>query len=143
MSYVLMLTADKPLPLCDKSAVRTKAVTVEGEAYTISLSCGFSVNEHSYYRHCTDALGYPFKPCQYELSLYNDEADLQNLKSYLLEHFQPGERVDLWHVCVSDVEGKTCPPRRSGTLEEFNPDTLGILLETEEYGEECWLSIMI
>lgn len=143
MSYVLMLAADRPLPLCDKSAMRSKTVTVEGEPYTVSFACGFSVNDHSYYRHCTDALGYPFKPCQYEMDLYNDEADLQNLKSYLSEHLKPGETVDLWHVCVSDIEGKSCPSRRSGTLEEFNLDTLGILLEQQEYGEECWLSITV
>jgi len=143
MSYVLMLTADKPLPLCDRSEVRTKTVTVEGEEYTVSFPCGFSVNEHSYYRHCTDALGYPFMPCQYEMDLYHDEADLQNLKDYLKENFRSGDRVDLWHVCVSDIEGKTCPRCRSGTLEEFNLDTLGILLEQREYGEECWLSVII
>ena len=143
MSYVLLLTSDKPLPLCDRSTVRSKTVTVEGEPYTVSFPCGFSVMEHRYYRHCTDALDYPFKPFQYEMDLYNDEADLQNLKNYLTEHFQPGDTVELWHVCVSDIEGKTCPPRRSGTLEEFNLDTLAILLEPHEYGEECLLFITI
>lgn len=139
MSYVLLMTADKPLPLCDKSAVRE---TISGE-YSVSFACGFTVGEHEYYRGCTDELGYPFKFYQCELDLCNDEADLRNLKDYLTENFHPGETVDLWHVCVSDIEGKTCPPCRKGTLAEFNMDTMGILTEIKEYGDECWLSITI
>ena len=139
MSYVLMITSDKPLPLCDKSAVHG---TISG-GYSVSFACGFTIAEHAYYRSCTDELDYPFKPYQYELDLYNDTADLRNLKDYLTENFQSGETVDLWHVCVSDIEGKTCPPCRKGTLAEFNMDTMGILTEVKEYGDECWLSITI
>ena len=139
MSYVLLMTADKPLPLCDQSAVRE---TVSGK-YSVSFACGFTVEEHKYYRKATDELDYPFKPFQYELDLYNDEADLHHLKDYFTENFKPGETVDLWPVRVSDVEGKTCPSCRKGTLAEFNMDTMGILTEVKEYGEECWLSITI
>lgn len=139
MSYVMLITADKPLPLCDRSAVRE---TVSGE-YTVSFACGFTVEEHTYYRKATDELGYPFKPYQYELDLCNDEADLQNLKDYLTENFRSGETVDLWHVCISDMEDRRCPSCRKGTLAEFSMDTMGILTEMEEYGDECWLSVTI
>ncbi len=143
MSYVLMMTADKPLPLCDRSAVRTTVSVVEGEEISISFPCGFSVSEHCYYRHCTDALCYPFKIHQYELDLYTDQADLNNLKEYLREHFEPGETVDFWHVCVSDIEGKSCPFRETATLDEFNLATMGKLKEISKYGDQCWLSVTI
>ena len=143
MSYVLLLTADKPLPLCDRSAVRTSVFTVEGEEFGISVSCGFSISEHRYYRHCTDALRYPFRSFQYELDLYADQADLDNLKSYLREHVEAGETVDLWHVCISDVEGKTCPPRETVVLDDFTLKTMKRLKEINEYGDQCWLSVTI
>ena len=139
MSYVLLMTADKPLPLRDCSAERE---TVSGE-YTVSFACGFTVAEHTYYRQATDELDYPFKEFQYELDLYNDESDLHHLKNYLAENFCPGETVDIWNVCVSDIEDKRCPSCRKGTLAEFDMDTMGILTEIKEYGDECWLSITI
>ena len=139
MSYVLLLTADKPLPLCDRSAVRE---TVRGK-YSVSFACGFTVEEHTYYRGATDELEYPFKAYQYELDLCNDEADLRNLKNYLTENFCSGETVDIWHVCISDIEDRRCPSCRKGTLAEFHMDTMDILMEIKEYGDECWLSITI
>ena len=143
MSYVLLMAADRPLPLCDHSAVRTTISVVEDEEFSISVSCGFSVSEHRYYRHCTDALCYPFKPFQYELDLYVDQADLDNLKRYLHEHFEAGEVVDFWHVCVSDVEGKSCPSRETVVLNEFTLETMGKLKEINEYGDQYWLSVVI
>ena len=139
MSYVLLMAADKPLPLCNHSAVRE---TVSGE-YSVSFACGFTVAEHRYYRAATDELAYPLREFQYELDLYNDEADFCLLKSYLADNFRPGETVDLWHVCISDLDDRRCPPCRKGTLAEFDMDIMGILTEIKEYGEECWLSITI
>ena len=139
MSYVLLLTADKPLPLCDQSAVRE---TVSGK-YSVSFACGFTVEEHTYYRKATDELGYPFKQFQYELDLCNDEADLCHLKGYLAENFNSGETVDLWNVCISDIEDRRCPPCRKGMLAEFDMDIMGILTQIKEYGDECWLSVTV
>ena len=36
MSCVYLLTADKPLPLCDKQAERASTVMVDGKSYTVS-----------------------------------------------------------------------------------------------------------
>ena len=91
MSRVMLIAADKPLPLCSLCEVRTRTVTVEGTAHTISFPCGFQVSEHSYYRSCVDAFNYPMKPYQYELDLAAHETDLAHLKAYLLENFSSGE----------------------------------------------------
>ena len=49
MSHVSLLAADKELPLCDKQEYRESAVAVpDNEHFTIGLTCGFSVAEHSY-----------------------------------------------------------------------------------------------
>ena len=98
MSRVLLIAADKPLPLCSCCEVRTKTVTIEGTPHTISFPCGFQVSEHSYYRSCVDGLGYSMKPYQYELNLEIHENDLTNLKAYLSENFLSGEEVEFWNL---------------------------------------------
>ena len=62
MSWVLLLTADKPLPLCDHQQERSVTVRVGGKEYTISSLSGFKIEDHIYYRSSVDLLNYPMKP---------------------------------------------------------------------------------
>lgn len=134
MSRVLLIAADKPLPLWmfDQQIRRTT------EDIPNPVLCGFSVFENRYYRQAVDDLGYPMKPYQYELYMYSDEADFSDLREYLREHFVPGETVELWNVWVGDVNPPK-PPHFSGMFEDFDLDTLKQLFEQET----CWLSITI
>ena len=123
MSRVLLIAADKPLPLCDKQTERTRTVTLSGKAFTITAMGGFSVSEHSYYRSCVDELGYPMKPYQYELELELHEEDLVSLKEYLSQNFQSGENVELWSIWVGiDQSGRVS--HYSGYLKDFDMETM-------------------
>ena len=139
MSWVMILAADKPLPLCNRQEARTNTIKIGGKEHSISAVLGFQIIEHSYYRSCVDEFEYPLKPYQYEMDLYEDDTDFQHLRNYLQENFVPGETVELWNICLSDWEGKTCPSRRCGTLEEFDREAMGILFKYEE----CCLEITI
>ena len=130
MSRVHLMAADKPLPLQDRQAERTSAVKVSGREYTISFVRGFRVMEHTYYRHAVDILSYPIKPYQYELSIELHEDDRQHLKEYLAENFSSGETVELWNVWVGADQCR--PVRYSGTLAEFDAETLEQLLNPPE-----------
>ena len=122
MSRVLLLTADKPLSLCDKKTQRSKTVTVQGKSFTITAPAGFMVAEHSYYRSCVDELGHTMKPYQYELDLEVHEDDLADLKAYLSEHLTSGEEIELWNLWVGDEPGPLTHLR--GNWDEFDMDTL-------------------
>jgi len=123
MSRVLLIAADKPLPLCDRQEERTSTVAVNGKPFTISFVQGFRVAEHRYYRSAVDVLAYPIKPCQYELELELHEDDLAHLKTYLAQNFRPGETVELWNVWVGiDQSGRL--PHYSGSLKDFDMETL-------------------
>jgi len=123
MSRVLLLAADKPLPLKDCRELRTKEVRVNGTTYAVSMEMGFNVEPHSYYRDAVDGLGYEMKPYQYELSVEADETDLQNLRAYLKENLSPGESVELWNLWV-DMDQPRYLPHYRGALAEFDLDTL-------------------
>ena len=58
MSRVMLIAADKPLPLCDKQEERTVVSRFEGEEYRVTCLSGFRISEHAYYRPAVDALGY-------------------------------------------------------------------------------------
>ena len=123
MSRVLLLAADKPLPLCDKQCERTKTTTIQGETFSFTALYGFRVFEHAYYRDAVEMLNYPMKPHQYELELELHEDDLAHLKTYLQEHFSPGETFELWNVWVgADDLGR--PTHYCGDLHDFDMETL-------------------
>ena len=123
MSRVMLIAADKPLPLCDKQEERTVVSRFGGEEYRITCLSGFCVSEHAYYRPAVDALGYEIKPFQYELELEEHEKDLKNLLDYLREHFICGETVELWNLWVGDDQDNK-PVRYAGNLADFDMDTL-------------------
>lgn len=136
MSQVLLLTADHPLPLCDKQVERTKTVTVpmnmdsdiRGKTFSITTPAGFRVQEHSYYRHAAEELGHTMKPYQYELDLEVHESDLADLRQYLQENLASGEEAELWNLWVGpDDFGR--PTAYRGTLAEFDMETLKQFLE--------------
>lgn len=139
MSQVVLLAADKPLPLYSRREMRTSVETVGDETFTISCESGFRVSEHHYYRRATDELGYPIKPYQYELSLERNEAGLRDLRAYLTRHFTPGEEVELWSIWLDNGLGRR-PPHFCGSLADFDMDTLEQLLPPHKPGM-CWLTI--
>ena len=141
MSLCMLIAADKLLPLCSKKMERSRTAEAEGELFTVSALSGFSVEEHSYYRDVVNALGYPIKDYRYELSLEEDETDLQNLKDYLLEQFAPGEEVELWSIWVGDYEGKKDPVFRKISLQELDMDAVHTLCNG--HLQECQLSVTI
>ena len=123
MSRVMLIAADKPLPLCDKQEERAVISRFAGEEYRVACLSGFRVGEHAYYRPAVDALGYQIKPFQYELDLEEHETDLKNLLVYLREHFACGETVELWNLWVGDDRDNRYA-RYAGTLTDFDMDTL-------------------
>ena len=123
MSRVLLLAADKPIPLCDRQEERTVVSRFEGEEYRVTCRSGFCVDEHDYYRPAVDALGYGIKPFRYELNLEEHETDLKNLLDYLRENFACGETVELWNLWVGDDQDNR-PIRYAGNLTDFEMDTL-------------------
>ena len=136
MSRVLLITADKPLPLCDKQEERTTTVTLpnlpdlgDKAGGTISFTGlrGFRVSEHNYYRYAVDALGYSMKAYQYELELEYCQTDLGHLCAYLSANLTPDEEIELWNLWVgNDREDK--PTHFRGRLSDLDLDTLDQLL---------------
>jgi len=103
MSRVILIAADKPLPLCDKQEERTKTLKLpDGEDFIITYPDGFMVDDHTYYRRAVEELGYAMKSCQYELHFGEQETDLSHFLAYLRENFAPGETLELWSVWVGD-----------------------------------------
>ena len=130
MSRVCLIAADKPLPLCDRQSERTSTVRSMGKDFTITALRGFRVAEHRYYRAAVELLGYPMKPHQYELELEQHPDDLAHLLEYLRSNFSTGETVELWNVWVGADQCR--PVRYSGTLAEFDAETLEQLLNPSE-----------
>ena len=144
MSRVLLIAADKPLPLCYHHEIRTKTIEADGTSYTISLPRGFQVSEHTYYRDSVNSLNFPIKPYQYELDLELNETDLHHLRAYLSENFSAGETAELWNIWQSHDFGR-CPTHYAGRLEHFNMETLEQFLQESQSGEpgQCWLTVTI
>ena len=144
MSRVCLIAADKPLPLQNQQAERTSTVHVMGESFTVTALRGFRVGEHSYYRHAVELLNYPMKPHQYELELEHHSDDLAHLLAYLRSNFASGETVELWSIWVGEDQCR--PVRYSGTLAEFDMDTLDQLLNPparEDAPGQCCLTVRI
>ena len=116
MSRVLLLAADRGLPLYDVSG---------GEA---GHRDSFRVQDHEYYREAVDALEFSMKPYQYELELGGSGRCLRLLKEYLAHNLFSGETVELWSLWVGTGGGER-PRRYRGRLDEFDLDTLGMLTE--------------
>ena len=145
MSRVILLAADKPLPLCVRQEERTKAVRVEGKQFTVSGPAGFAVREHSYYRFAVDELGLFMKSYQYELELEVCEKDLLHLKTYLSACLAPGEEAELWNLWVGIDRMGTVPHYR-GQLSDFDTDTLEQFLDPPHPDGgigQCRLTVLI
>jgi len=127
MSRVYVLASDRQLPPQDSQQPRAKVC----KGVSVTTPGGFKVEPLDYYRQAVEDLGYPMKPYRYEFELEKEETDLQNLRSYLEEHFSPGETLELWSVWVGDVKPK-CPPRFQGRLADFDRETLEQFLSAKE-----------
>ena len=144
MSRVCLIAADKPLPLCNRQSERTSTVRSMGKNFTITALRGFRVAEHRYYRAAVELLGYPMKPHQYELELERHPDDLAHLPEYLRSNFSTGETVELWNVWVGADQCR--PVRYSGTLAEFDAETLEQLLNPPERDGapgQCCLTVRV
>ena len=124
MSHVILIAADRELPLLDR--VRE----FSDEDHHLVFANGIRVLEHKYYRWAVDELGFELKPCQYELDIVQHENDLRSLIDYLSENFSPGEEAELWSLWVGSGGGER-PIRYRGRLSEFDLDTLGMLTEQQ------------
>ncbi|HJG86024.1 hypothetical protein [Pseudoflavonifractor capillosus] len=126
MSCVYLLAASHPLPLYDSGLRRLRTVKAGITVATVEED-GFSVMEHSYYRHAVDDLGLDMQPCRYELNLAPTEEDAALLRAYLEQACAHGETVELWHLWVG---GEAHRVRRfSGPLSALERDTLEQLAE--------------
>lgn len=118
MSRVILLAADRPLPLMEpafRRIRRTGRFAVETD--------GFSVRPHEYYRGAVDELGLELKPFQYELDLEATQKDVDALRAYLADHCRPGERIELWNLWVG-VDREDRVPHFQGELADLALDTL-------------------
>lgn len=125
MSQIMLIAADKPLPLCDYQETRTHQVRVGGQSLSMTLTEGFKIEEHYYYRDAVAALGFPMRPCRYELSMTYVERDLWLLQDYLERHMSPGDRAELWSVRTDTADRKICWQQR--WLKKLDMAALGLL----------------
>ncbi len=140
MSRVILLAADRPLPLLEPAFRRVRCTgkfTVESD--------GFFVRPHEYYRSAVDELGLALKPFQYELDLEATQEDADALRSYLMGHCRPGERAELWNLWVG-VDREDRVPHFQGELAGLALDTLEQLC-SPPMGRgcpgQCWLTVTI
>ncbi len=125
MSRVLLLAAEKPLPLLEPHGTRT----LSGGGVTVAAP-GFSVSEHTYYQAAVEALGFAMMPFRAELDLIACEDDLRCLTAYIRESFSPGEALELWSLWVGDGGGER-PRVRRCALRELDMKTLRFLCEPQ------------
>ena len=132
MSQVLLIAADRPLPLWDKQEERTTVIKLPdhpdledkaGGTLSVTTLRGFQVQELLYYRGAVEELGYSIKPHRYELELDCCPEDLEHLHHYLTASFAPGEEAELWNLWLgNDREAEPVPFRSA--LADFDLDTL-------------------
>jgi len=132
VSRVLLIAADKPLPLWDRQEVRTTHRKLPdipdlgdkaGKTISYTGLRGFRVSEHNYYRSAVDALGYSMKAYQYELELEHCQPHLAHLRAYLSANLAPGQEIELWSLWVgNDHEDR--PVHFRGKLSDLDLDTL-------------------
>ena len=104
MSRVILLAADRPLPLLEPAFRRVRCTG----RFTVETD-GFSVRPHEYYRGAVDELGLELKPFQYELDLEATQEDVNALRAYLAGHCRPGEQVELWNLGGGGPGGPSVP----------------------------------
>ena len=121
MSHVILLCADRPLPLYDS---HTRRVRTEG-AVTVERD-GFSVRADEYYRQAVEELGFPMKLCRYELDLEPTDQDAGLLRGYLEQNLRPGEEAQLWSVWVPRYPEDGLS-RYRGRLEDLDREALAPL----------------
>ena len=121
MSHVILLCADRPLPLYNS---HTRRVRTEG-AVTVERD-GFSVQANEYYRQAVEELDFPMKPCRYELDLEATDRDAGLLRAYLEGQLRPGEEAQLWSVWVPHYPEDGLS-RYRGRLEELDGEALAPL----------------
>lgn len=92
MSRVILLAADRPLPLLEPAFRRVRCTG----RFTVETD-GFSVRPHEYYRGAVDELGLELKPFQYELDLEATQEDVNALRG---------------------LSGRALPPRGAGRAVE-------------------------
>ena len=118
MSRVILLAADRPLPLLEPAFRRVRCTG----KFTVETD-GFSVRPHEYYRSAVDELGVELKPFQYELDLEVTQEDVDALRADLADHCRQGERVELWNLWVG-VDREDRIPHFQGELADLALDTL-------------------
>ena len=154
MSRVMLIAADRPLPLRDCQEERTTVVTLPnhpdlgemaGREMSVTAVRGFLVSEHAYYRPAVEDLGLSMKPHQRQFEAENNPEDLDCLLTYLRENCLPGEEVELWNLWVGwDREEKV--PRYRGSLADFDLETLAqFLLPPADDGGigQCMMTVTI
>ena len=118
MSRVILLAADRPLPLLEPAFRRVRCTG----KFTVETD-GFSVRPHEYYQSVVDELGVELKPFRHELDLEATQEDVDALRAYLADHCRPGERIELWNVWVG-VNREDRIPHFQGELADLALDTL-------------------
>lgn len=134
MSFVHILAADIPLPLCNRSSMRTIAAS---DQVSVTGLSGFSLRPCTYYPH--EMAHCHTRPHQYAMWLEEDERTLADLRSYLYAHLSPGSSVELWHIWLDGAPLRPAPPRYHGTLAELDRDAFSQLFENSE----CCLTVEI
>ena len=124
MSCVILLAADRPLPLRAATTKRTRTVSAGGHTLTVEED-GFSVREQEYYRDAVETLGLglEMKPYRYELDVGATEQDAVLLRAYLEDHCAPGEQVELWNLWLGD-DRETKVPSFRGQLMDLDREAL-------------------
>ena len=134
MSRVYLLSADRPLPLCDMEENWTRVIKLRNpdlrvRESVISGKSQFRIQEHSYYRGAVNELELDMKGYQYELDVTKDQWSLEELTAYFRENLSPGEQVELWSLWIGN---ESIPPvRYAGYLSDFDMDTLHQFLDAE------------
>ena len=118
MSRVILLAADRPLPLLEPAFRRVRCTG----KFTVETD-GFSVRPHEYYQSVVDELGVELKPFRHELDLEVTQEDVAALRAYLADHCRPGERIELWNLWVG-VDREDRIPHFQGELADLALDTL-------------------
>lgn len=134
MSFVFILAAEVPLPICNQRSLRTMG---DGRV-SVTADFGFSVETCTYYPH--EMAHCRTLPFRYKMeSLIWDRATLWDLTHYLRTHLAPGSAAELWHIWLDGAPLRKAPPRYHGTLADLDMDAFSQLFESGE----CCLSVQI
>ncbi len=121
MSLVTLLAADTPLPAVNLQMERETRI----RDITLRFPGGLRISPLTWARDAVEDLGYPMKPCRFELELDPVPEDCQALKKYLSDHLPPGTEVQLWSLWVGSGPGTL--HRFRGSLAQMDSEALEIL----------------